>query len=100
MSGLRAEQVRPLADNLLVKPIVETRTASGLYIPEVAHPKRARTATVLALGPGKVIAEEGLKVGDVVAVEDFVGSGTQIIVEGHGTCVLFGVDEVEAVLEP
>lgn len=97
MSGLAIERIRPLGDNLVVKPIVEEKIGL-IFIPDVAKAKRARTATVLALGPGKGIAEEGLQVGDVVAVEDFVGSGTQIIVEGHGTCLLFGVDEVEAVL--
>ena len=44
--------LKPLADRVLVKnDAAETKTASGLFIPEAAQEK-TQTATVVSVGPG------------------------------------------------
>ena len=46
--------VRPLEDRVLVKPTeAETKTKSGIYLPESATEK-PMTGTVVAAGPGKL----------------------------------------------
>jgi chaperonin GroES len=63
--------VKPLEDRVLVKPIeAETKTASGLYLPEGAKEKPVK-GEVVATGPGKRMdngkrAEMSIKVGDHV----------------------------------
>ncbi len=45
--------IRPLADRVVLEPKeVETKTASGLYIPDTAKEK-PQQGVVLAAGPGK-----------------------------------------------
>ena len=45
-------KIKPLADRVLVKPAkAESKTASGIIIPEAAQEK-TQTATVEAVGPG------------------------------------------------
>lgn len=44
---------KPLADRVLVEPIAaETKTASGIIIPDTAKEK-PQEGTVVAVGPGK-----------------------------------------------
>ena len=90
-------QLRMRGDNLLVRPIVEGVTAGGIWIPEVALARRADRGTVVRLGPGPIIEEMGLRVGDTVVIEDFVGSGTEVVLNGERH-LMFGADEVLAVL--
>ncbi len=46
-------KIRPLHDRVIVKRVdAETRTASGIYIPEAAGEKPDQ-GVVLAVGPGK-----------------------------------------------
>ena len=45
--------IKPLADRVLIEPKeAETKTASGIYIPDTAKEK-PQQGTVLAAGPGK-----------------------------------------------
>ena len=45
--------IKPLADKVLVEPKeAETKTASGLYIPDTAKEK-PQQGVVIAVGPGK-----------------------------------------------
>jgi len=94
---MKPTSLRMTKDNLLVKPIVEGVTASGIWIPETAQVKRSDRGTVVRLGPGPIIEEMGLRVGDTVVVEDFVGSGTEVVLNGERH-LMFGADEVLAVL--
>lgn len=72
--------IRPLADRVLVEPKeAETRTASGIYIPETAKEK-PQQGTVVAVGNGKKDEPMELKVGDVVIYGKY--SGTEINVDG------------------
>lgn len=93
---------RMMPDQLLVDPEPqEERTPGGIFIPESADARTARSdrGKVLMVGEGPLVAEMGIRVGDVVVIEAFSGSGTPVVVEGR-PCFIFGADEVMAVLSP
>jgi len=72
--------IRPLADRVLVEPkAAETKTASGIFIPDTAKEK-PQEGTVVATGNGKKDEPMELKVGDKVLYGKY--SGTEITVEG------------------
>ncbi len=71
--------IRPLADRVLVEPKeAETKTASGIYIPETAKEK-PQQGKVIAVGSGKKDEPMELKVGDTVLYGKY--SGTEITVD-------------------
>lgn len=78
--------VKPTEDRVLVKPIeAETKTASGIYLPETAKEKPVK-GEVVAVGPGKRLengkrAEMSVKNGDVV-VYDGKYAGTEVEIKG------------------
>ena len=72
--------IRPLADRVLIEPKeAETKTASGLYIPDTAKEK-PQAGTVIAVGSGKKDEPMELKVGDNVLYGKY--AGTEITVDG------------------
>ena len=71
--------IKPLADRVLIEPKeAETRTASGLYIPDTAKEK-PQQGTVIAAGPGKKDEPMEVKVGDTVLYGKY--SGTEVTVD-------------------
>ena len=71
---------KPLADRVLIEPIAaETKTASGIIIPDTAKEK-PQEGTVVAVGPGKVDEPTTVKVGDKVLYGKY--SGTELKIEG------------------
>ncbi len=72
--------IRPLADRVLVEPKeAETKTASGIYIPDTAKEK-PQEGKVIAAGPGKKDEPMEVKVGDKVIYGKY--AGTEVTVEG------------------
>ncbi len=72
--------IKPLADRVLVEPKeAETKTASGLYIPDTAKEKPLE-GKVVAAGPGKKDEPMEVKVGDEVIYGKY--AGTEVTVEG------------------
>ena len=72
--------IKPLADRVLVEPKeAETKTASGLYIPDTAKEK-PQEGKVIAAGPGKKDEPMEVKVGDEVIYGKY--DGTEVTVEG------------------
>lgn len=72
--------IKPLADRVLVEPKeAETKTASGLYIPDTAKEK-PQEGKVIAAGPGKKDEPMEVKVGDEVIYSKY--AGTEVTVEG------------------
>ncbi len=73
--------VRPLEDRIVVKPLdPETKTASGIYLPENAKEKPMQ-GKVVSVGPGKLMDNgtrltPGVKKGDTVVYGKY--SGTEI----------------------
>ncbi|MDR1172266.1 MAG: co-chaperone GroES [Bacteroidales bacterium] len=67
-------KIKPLADRVLVQPMeAESKTASGLIIPDTAKEKPQK-GTVVAAGPGTKDEEIQVKVGDVVLYGKYAGS--------------------------
>ena len=72
--------IKPLADRVLVEPLeAETKTASGIIIPDTAKEKPQK-GTVVAVGPGTKDEPLTVKVGDTVL--DGKYAGTELKLEG------------------
>ena len=72
--------IKPLADRVFLEPKeAETKTASGLYIPDTAKEK-PQEGKVIAAGPGKKDEPMEVKVGDEVIYGKY--AGTEVTVEG------------------
>jgi len=75
--------LKPLEDRVIVKPIEnESKTASGIYLPESAKEKPVR-GQVIAIGPGKRLdngkrAEMSVKVGSTVVYGKYAGTEVEI----------------------
>ena len=71
--------LKPLADRVVVEPKeAETKTASGIYIPDTAKEK-PQQGTVVAAGPGTKDEAMEVKVGDVVLYGKY--AGTEVTLE-------------------
>ena len=67
-------KIQPLSDRVLVEPQeAETKTASGLYIPDSAKEK-PQQGKVVAVGKGKKDHDMAVKVGDLVLYGKYSGS--------------------------
>lgn len=94
-------KIRPLYDRIIVKRVeAETKTKSGLYIPDSAKEKPIE-GEVIAVGNGKItdsgdIRALEVKAGDRVLFGKY--SGTEIKLEGEEHLIL-REDEVLAVVE-
>ena len=65
-----ALKIQPLSDRVLVEPQeAETKTASGLYIPDSAKEK-PQQGKVVAVGKGKKDHNMTVKVGDMFFTEN------------------------------
>lgn len=66
--------IRPLADRVIVEPAAaETKTASGIIIPDTAQEKPQR-GIVRAVGGGKKDEPMTVKVGDQILYAKYAGS--------------------------
>jgi chaperonin GroES len=78
--------VKPLADRVLIEPKeAETKTASGLFIPDTAKEK-PQEGKVLAVGSGKKDEPMELKAGDKVLYGKY--AGTEITVDGKSYMIM------------
>ena len=84
-------KLRPLADRVIVKRVEnETKTASGIVIPDTAAEKPDQ-GEVMAVGPGKKNDESKLfpvdvKVGDKILFGKY--SGTTVKIDGEELLVM------------
>ncbi|PWJ42060.1 co-chaperone GroES [Sediminitomix flava] len=82
--------IKPLADRVLVEPAAaETKTASGIIIPDNAKEKPQR-GTVVAVGPGSKDEPMTVKVGDTVIYGKY--SGTELALEGKDYLIMKEAD--------
>lgn len=95
------DEDRPLHDRVIVKRVdAETRTASGIYIPEAAGEKPDQ-GVVLAVGPGKrdeagKLIPMDVKVGDRILFGKY--SGQNVKVDGDEYLVM-REEDIMGVLE-
>ena len=84
--------IKPLADRVLIEAKeAETKTASGLYIPDSAKEKPLQ-GTVIAVGSGKKDEPMELCVGDTVLYGKY--AGTEITVDGKDYLIMRQSDVV------
>ncbi|MGC6429191.1 MAG: co-chaperone GroES [Flavobacteriales bacterium] len=78
--------IKPLADRVLVQPAqAETKTASGIIIPDTAQEKPQK-GTIVAVGNGKVDEPLTVKVGDTILYGKY--SGTELKLEGQDYLIM------------
>tara|TARA_B100000945_G_scaffold288353_1_gene260647 strand:+ start:292 stop:597 length:306 start_codon:yes stop_codon:yes gene_type:complete len=78
--------IKPLADRVLLEPMeAETKTASGIIIPDNAKEKPQK-ATVVAVGSGTKDNPMTVKVGDTVLYGKY--SGTELKFEGKDYLIM------------
>lgn len=93
-------KVRPLGDRVLVEPIVaESKTASGIIIPDTAKEK-PQEGKVVAVGSGKMVNDKlvplEVKIGDKVMFSKY--GGDEIKVDGKELKILTESD-ILAIIE-
>lgn len=82
--------LKPLADRVLIEAApAETKTASGIIIPDTAKEKPLK-GKIVAAGPGKVDEPMTVKVGDSVLYGQY--SGTEIKIEGKDYLIMREAD--------
>ena len=80
--------VKPLEDRVLVKPVEnETKTASGIYLPESSKEKPVK-GKVVSTGPGKRLdngkrAQLSVRAGDTVVYGKYAGTEVEIKGDKH-----------------
>ena len=78
--------IKPLADRVLVEPLeAETKTASGIIIPDTAKEKPQK-GSIVAVGPGTKENPITVKVGDSVLYGKY--SGTELKLEGKDYLIM------------
>jgi chaperonin GroES len=93
--------VKPLEDRILIKPLdPETKTASGIYLPESAKEKPMQ-GKVIATGPGKMLdngerVTVSVKPGDTVVFGKYAGTEIEIKSVSH---VIMRESELLGVIE-
>ncbi|MFD2874512.1 co-chaperone GroES [Mucilaginibacter ximonensis] len=84
--------IKPIGDRVVVEAApAETKTASGIYIPETAQEK-PQHGTVVAVGPGRYADSTGnlipltVKAGDKVLYGKFAGQ--EVTIEGKDYLIM------------
>lgn len=86
---------KPLADRVLIEPAAaETKTESGIYIPDSAKEKPQK-GTIVAVGSGKKDHEMTVKEKDSVLYGKF--SGTELQLDGKDYLIM-REDEILGIL--
>ena len=66
--------IKPLADRVVIEPQeAQTKTASGLFIPDTAKEK-PQQGVIVAAGPGRKDEPMEVKVGDIVLYGKYAGT--------------------------
>ncbi|AHH10935.1 10 kda chaperonin GroES [Borrelia coriaceae ATCC 43381] len=91
---MKMKNIKPLADRVLIRiKEAESKTTSGLYIPENAKEK-TNIGTVIAIGSNK--EDITVKVGDTVLYEKYAGAAVKIEDKEH---LILKAKEIIAIIE-
>ena len=78
--------IKPLSDRVLIEPMAaETKTASGIFIPDTAKEKPQK-GTVIAVGNGTKDLTMTVKIGDSVLYGKY--AGTEMKLEGKDYLIM------------
>ncbi len=81
-----ALKIQPLSDRVMVEPQeAETKTSSGIYIPDSAKEK-PQQGKIVAVGKGKKDHKMTVKVGDLVLYGKY--SGTELKFDGKDYLIM------------
>ncbi len=93
-------KIKPLGGNILVEPVKEeSKTASGIVLPDTVDKEKPQKGKIVALGTGKV-SEQGkkiafnVKVGDTVIFKKY--SPDEIEIDGNEYLIM-GEEDILAV---
>ncbi len=87
--------IKPLADRVVIEPLAaETKTASGIYIPDSAKEK-PQQGKVMAVGKGTKDEPTTVKVGDTVLYGKY--AGTELKLDG-GDYIIMRESDIFAIL--
>ncbi len=91
--------IRPLQDRVIIEPLKEQTTVSGILIPESVGEKPQR-GLIIAVGPGKIINQKHQSLSVSVGDKVFFGkySGNEIELNGKKILVM-REEDVMAVIE-
>ena len=85
-----ALNIKPLSDRVLIEPVAaETKTASGIFIPDTAKEKPQK-GTVVAVGNGTKDHSMTVKIGDSVLYGKY--AGTEITIDGKEYLIMRNSD--------
>lgn len=88
-------KIKPLADRVVIEPLAaETKTASGIYIPDSAKEK-PQQGKVMAVGKGTKDEPTTVKVGDTVLYGKY--AGTELKLDG-GDFLIMRESDILAIL--
>ena len=88
-------KITPTGDNIVVEPVVEEVSSSGIIIPDTASKEKPMKGIVTAAGPGK-LTDEGkrlemeISIGDTVLFSKY--GPTEVKVEGKEVLILSAGD--------
>ncbi|HBK71364.1 MAG TPA: co-chaperone GroES [Flavobacteriaceae bacterium] len=87
--------IKPLADRVVIEPLAaETKTASGIYIPDSAKEK-PQQGKVVAVGKGTKDEPTTVKIGDNVLYGKY--AGTELKLDG-GDYIIMRESDIFAIL--
>lgn len=87
-------KVKPIGDRVLIKQQeAETKTASGIFIPQTAQEK-TQEGTVIAVGDDKDVIT--VKTGDKIIYDKYAGTGIKIEGDEH---LIVKMQDIIAVVE-
>jgi len=87
--------IKPLADRVVIEPLAaETKTASGIYIPDSAKEK-PQQGKVVAVGKGTKDEPTTVKVGDTVLYGKY--AGTELKLDG-GDYIIMRESDIFAIV--
>lgn len=88
--------LKPLADRVVIEPMAaETKTASGLYIPDTAQEKPQK-GKVIAVGTGTKDEDMKIKKGDLVLYGKYAGTEINI---GSDKYLIMRQSDILAIIE-
>jgi chaperonin GroES len=88
-------KIMPTGDNIVVEPVTEELSASGIIIPDTASKEKPMKGKVLAVGPGK-LKDDGSRMemevqeGDIVLFSKY--GPTEVKLEGKEVLILSSSD--------
>lgn len=94
-------KIQPTADHLVVEPVSEEMTVSGIIIPDTAAKEKPQKGKVVAVGPGKMGEDNKripmeVKEGDTVLFKEW--GGTKVKLDGK-ELMIFREEDVLAILK-